>query len=282
MSRQARSRRNSSKSRRYKINWKRMSIFLVMVILLVFLCVRCVSGCDGRDKSDPAEQTKVKDNIADPSEIELRGDEPPTGDDRSIRGVPELKDVLTYDDGDLMVLVNKYHGVTRDYEPKDMVEVELSKATFEGIYIKKEAYDAFVEMFSDAADQGYNFAICSGYRTYDYQQELFENALATQSEEEAHMFSAYPGRSEHHTGLAIDLTSESMGWSLSQDFADYPEGKWLDEHCQDYGFILRYQKGKEDITGYQYEPWHFRYVGKEVAKEIMSKGITFEEYLGEA
>ena len=282
MSRQARSRRNSSKSRRYKINWKRMSIFLVMVILLVFLCVRCVSGCDGRDKSDPAEQTKVKDNIADPSEIELRGDEPPTGDDRSIRGVPELKDVLTYDDGDLMVLVNKYHGVTRDYEPKDMVEVELSKATFEGIYIKKEAYDAFVEMFSDAADQGYNFAICSGYRTYDYQQELFENALATQSEEEAHMFSAYPGRSEHHTGLAIDLTSESMGWSLSQDFADYPEGKWLDEHCQDYGFILRYQKGKEDITGYQYEPWHFRYVGKDAAKEIMSRGITLEEYLGEA
>jgi D-alanyl-D-alanine carboxypeptidase len=95
------------------------------------------------------------------------------------------------------------------------------------------------------------------------------------------MFSAYPGRSEHHTGLAIDITSESMDWALSQDFASYPEGQWLDEHCQDYGFILRYQKGKEDITGYQYEPWHFRYVGKEVAKEIMSRGITFEEYLGE-
>jgi D-alanyl-D-alanine carboxypeptidase len=179
------------------------------------------------------------------------------------------------------VLVNKYHGVTRDYEPKDMVTVEMSMAAWDDIQIKKEAYDAFVEMFNDAAAQGYSFCICSGYRSYEYQQELFENALATQSEEEAHMFSAYPGRSEHHTGLAIDITSESMDWALSQDFASYPEGQWLDEHCQDYGFILRYQKGKEDITGYQYEPWHFRYVGKEVAKDIMSRGITFEEYLGE-
>ncbi|MBQ6089621.1 MAG: M15 family metallopeptidase, partial [Firmicutes bacterium] len=128
----------------------------------------------------------------------------------------------------------------------------------------------------------YTLCVCSGYRTYEYQQELFLQNLESQGEEYTHMFSAYPGRSEHHTGLAIDITSPSMDWALSQDFAEYPEGQWLDEHCQDYGFILRYPKGKEDITGYGYEPWHFRYVGKEVAKEIMSKGITFEEYLGEA
>lgn len=274
------SRRMSSSGRKYRINWKRFAVFILLVVLVLFLLVKGITGCVNRDKPD--DGSVKKDNVADPSTIELKGDEPPTGEDKSIRGIPDLKDVLTYDDGDLLVLVNKYHGVTRDYEPKDMVEVDLSMAAWDGIQIKKEAYDAFVEMFNDAAAQGYSFCICSGYRSYEYQQELFENALATQSEEEAHMFSAYPGRSEHHTGLAIDITSESMGWSLSQDFADYPEGKWLDEHCQNYGFILRYQKGKEDITGYQYEPWHFRYVGKEVAKEIMSKGITFEEYLGEA
>lgn len=257
-----------------------MSIFLLLVILVIFLCVKCVSGCVSRDKADPAD--KVKDNIVDPSRIELRGDEPPVGDDRSIRGIPELKDVLTYDDSDLMVLVNKYHGVARDYKPENMVEVDLSMAAWDGIYIKREAYDAYTEMFNDAAEQGYTLCVCSGYRTYEYQQELFESNLADRGEEYTYMFSAYPGRSEHHTGLAIDITSPSMDWALSQEFADYPEGQWLDEHCQDYGFILRYPEGKEDITGYGYEPWHFRYVGKDAAKEIMSKGITFEEYLGEA
>ena len=264
---------------RYRINWKRFAVFILLVVLVLFLCIKGITGCVNRDKPD--DGSVKKDNVADPSTVELKGDEPPTGEDTSIRGIPELKDVLTYDDGDLLVLVNKYHGVTRDYEPKDMVEVDLSMAAWDGIMIKKEAYDAFTELFRDAEAQGFTLAVCSGYRSYEYQQELFENALATQSEEEAHMFSAYPGRSEHHTGLAIDITSESMDWALSQDFASYPEGQWLDEHCQDYGFILRYQKGKEDITGYQYEPWHFRYVGKEVAKDIMSRGITFEEYLGE-
>lgn len=274
------SRRRSSSGRKYRINWKRFGIFLLLVVLVLFLLVKGITGCVNRDKPD--DGSVKKDNVADPSTIELKGDEPPTGEDKSIRGIPDLKDVLTYDDGDLMVLVNKYHGVIRDYKPKDMVTVEMSMAAWDDIQIKKEAYDAFTKMFNDAASQGYSFCICSGYRSYEYQQELFENALATQSEAEAHMFSAYPGRSEHHTGLAIDITSESMDWALSQDFADYPEGRWLDEHCQDYGFILRYPEGKEDITGYQYEPWHFRYVGMEAAKEIMSRGITFEEYLGEA
>ena len=264
---------------RYRINWKRFAVFILLVVLVLFLCIKGITGCVNRDKPD--DGSVKKDNVADPSTVELKGDEPPTGEDTSIRGIPELKDVLTYDDGNLLVLVNKYHGVTRDYEPKDMVEVDLSMAAWDGIMIKKEAYDAFTELFRDAEAQGFTLAVCSGYRSYEYQQELFENALATQSEAEAHMFSAYPGRSEHHTGLAIDVTSPSMNWALSQDFASYPEGQWLDEHCQDYGFILRYQKGKEDITGYQYEPWHFRYVGKEVAKDIMSRGITLEEYLGE-
>ena len=91
--------------------------------------------------------------------------------------------------------------------------------------------------------------------------------------------SAYPGRSEHHTGLSIDITSKSMGWNLSQDFADYEDGKWLNTHCQDYGFIVRYPKNKTDVTGYAYEPWHFRYVGEEVAKYIMENNLTLEEYL---
>ena len=165
---------------RYRINWKRFAVFILLVVLVLFLCIKGITGCVNRDKPD--DGSVKKDNVADPSTVELKGDEPPTGEDTSIRGIPELKDVLTYDDGDLLVLVNKYHGVTRDYEPKDMVEVDLSMAAWDGIMIKKEAYDAFTELFRDAEAQGFTLAVCSGYRSYEYQQELFENAVSCRVE----------------------------------------------------------------------------------------------------
>ena len=161
-----------------------------------------------------------------------------------------------------------------------MVQLPAGMGTWDDLSLKKEAYDAYLEMYNDAKEKGFDLKVCSAFRSYDGQQQLFTNALNAYSEEYAHMYSAYPGRSEHHTGLAVDITSASMDWGLKQDFADYPDGQWLYEHCQDYGYILRYLKGKENITGYMYEPWHFRYVGKEAAKEIMEKGITLEEYLG--
>ena len=243
---------------------------------------------DGASDEEPADEetsaeetaSETKENMIDPADAPEDESAPPTGDDKSIRGVPELIDVLAYDDGDLMVLVNKYHGTVPDYEPIDMVPVDPALATWNDLEMKKEAYDAYLEMYEDAKEQGFDLKICSAYRSYETQKGLYNNALASYDPEFAHMYSSYPGRSEHHTGLAIDITSASMDWGLRQDFADFPDGQWLDEHCQDYGFILRYLKGAEDITGYMYEPWHFRYVGKEAAKEIMEKGITFEEYLG--
>ena len=234
---------------------------------------------DEQEYGDEPEEV-VKENLLDPSEVEPRGDEPPTGDDKSTRGIPDLTDVLEYDDGDLLVLVNKYHGVLPTYEPKGMVQLPSGMGTWDDLSLKKKAYKAYLKMYEAAKEEGFDLKVCSAYRSYDGQQQLFTSALANYSEEYAHMYSAYPGRSEHHTGLAVDITSASMDWGLRQDFADYPDGKWLYEHCQDYGFILRYPEGKEDITGYMYEPWHFRYVGKKVAKEIMKKGITLEEYLG--
>ena len=98
----------------------------------------------------------------------------------------------------------------------------------------------------------------------------------------ANITSAYPGRSEHQTGWAVDVTSASMGYDLLQSFIDYPEGLWINNHCSEYGFIIRYPKGKTYITGYDYEPWHLRYVGVEAAKEITASGLTLEEYLGMA
>ena len=264
-------------------------IAILLILMMTFAFIACGGGDKGpqqdgetQDETGDGSEEKagVGNNLIDPEDAPEDESAPPTGDDKSIQGIPDLIDVLAYDNGNLMVLVNKYHGTVPDYRPEDMVPVDPALATWDDLEMKSEAYDAYLEMYEDAKEQGFDLKICSAYRSYDTQKTLFNNALANYDESYAHMYSAYPGRSEHHTGLAIDITSASMEWSLRQDFADFPDGKWLDEHCQDYGFILRYLKGAEDITGYMYEPWHFRYVGKEAAKEIMEKGITFEEYLG--
>ena len=161
-----------------------------------------------------------------------------------------------------------------------MVAVDGSLSTNQGLYLKKNAYDAYLKMLSDAHDQGIKFLICSAYRSYDLQKSLYNNSLVQNGEKFTNTRSAYPGRSEHHTGLAIDITSQSMGYGLSQNFINYPEGLWLNNNCSKYGFIIRYPKGKTHITGYDYEPWHLRYVGSNAANEITAKGLTLEEYLG--
>lgn len=195
-------------------------------------------------------------------------------------GIPDALDTLKKDDGDLLVLVNKLHAVSKNYTPTDMVAIDGKYTTNQGLEMKSEAYDAYLEMRKAARKDEIKFKICSAYRTYSTQEYLFNNYLGSMGEELRNIRSAYPGRSEHHTGYAIDITSKSMGWTLSQTFADYPEGEWINEHCSEYGFIIRYPKGKTDITGYDYEPWHLRYVGVDIAQEITEKGITLEEYLG--
>ena len=137
-------------------------------------------------------------------------------------------------------------------------------------------------MLEDAQKEGHDFYICSAYRSIEKQKELYETSLKKNGKKYTEKMTAYPGTSEHHTGYAVDVTSKSMGWGLKQNFTDYADGQWITDHCSEYGFIIRYPEGKTDITGYSYEPWHLRYVGKTAAKEITEKGITLEEYLGEA
>ena len=191
-------------------------------------------------------------------------------------------DILDYDSGNLFVLVNKEHAVSDTYHPSGMVAVKDSIATWTGLELKKSAYEAYLEMLEDAQKEGHDFYICSAYRSIEKQKELYETSLKKNGKKYTEKMTAYPGTSEHHTGYAVDVTSKSMGWGLKQNFTDYADGQWITDHCSEYGFIIRYPEGKTDITGYSYEPWHLRYVGKTAAKEITEKGITLEEYLGEA
>ncbi len=168
---------------------------------------------------------------------------------------------LTYIDG--ILVANKSYSVPADYSPGL-------------IPIAQERFNALRE---SAAQDGLDLFICSGFRDYNLQQQLYEGYAAEEASKgkdgyaEADKYSARPGHSEHQTGLAMDINMASSA------FEGTPEAKWLAEHCWEFGFIIRYPADKVDITGYKYEPWHLRYVGGELAKELTEKGICLEEYL---
>ncbi len=182
-----------------------------------------------------------------------------------------------------LLLVNKEVGVlAEDYVPANLVvpNVAFSTNVAERKLMVKEAAEALEKMFAEASNAGITLHAQSGYRSYSTQAVIFDSYVGGFGMEEASTFSAKPGESEHQTGLAMDVTSESVDNQLVQEFGDTPEGQWVKQHAAEFGFIIRYLQGKENITGYMYEPWHIRYVGVEHAKYIAEHNLTLEEYLG--
>lgn len=181
-----------------------------------------------------------------------------------------------------MVLVNKEFSLPDGYAPGDLVRPNVlfsfGDQDIEKSYLRKEAADALEFMFTEGKKVGIDLFAVSGYRSFDRQVAVYNAEVAKFGEEKAIEAVAFPGSSEHQTGLAMDLSSKSANFELSEHFGETKEGKWIAENAHHFGFILRYPKGKEDITGYKYEPWHFRYVGKEAAKIIFEKQLTLEEF----
>lgn len=199
---------------------------------------------------------------------------------RTVDGIPTVTNPE-----ELYVIVNKQRALPSDYVPSDLTEPNVPfpfKDKVEKRLLREPAARALEALFSQAKQDGIELYAVSGYRSYKTQKSLYETYVRTQGEAHAAAFSAVPGKSEHQTGLAMDVSGLDQATRLEQTFADTPEGMWLAEKCAAFGFIIRYPKGKEDITGYAYEPWHLRYVGKEMAEEIMSRGITLEEYFQES
>ena len=178
-----------------------------------------------------------------------------------------------------LTLVNPTHPIPENYT------TELTTLS-NGNQVDSRIYSHLQEMFDDARAEGLYPEVTSGYRSIELQQQLYDNEIATytaqgydyeEAEEIAKHWVTLPGTSEHHTGLAVDISAVEDSGQSSEEM--YP---WFMENCYKYGFILRYPEDKTDITGINYEPWHYRYVGKEVAKEIHEQGICFEEYLENA
>jgi D-alanyl-D-alanine carboxypeptidase len=179
------------------------------------------------------------------------------------------------------VLVNKRNKLPNNYQPSDLIYPDIP-FTFaqkaEKRQMRAEAGAAIEKLFAGAKQQGVHLLGVSAYRSYASQTALFNYYVEKDGYEAARTYSAVPGTSEHETGLAIDVTGGDGTCAAEDCFEGTKEASWLQDHAAEYGFIIRYPKGKDSITGYQYEPWHLRYVGKVIAKEIMSRGITLEEY----
>ncbi len=173
-----------------------------------------------------------------------------------------------------LMLVNKFNYLDENYAPDDIVKVSMQFAYGDN-EIKKEVYEKFRSMYNDAKKEGLYLIITSSYRDYNFQKELWDSYANQKGDEWADSVSARAGYSEHQTGYTLDIVTYNANMS---SFEKTDEFKWLQDNAYKYGFILRYPKDKEDITGYSYESWHYRYVGKDVATKIKKLGITFDEY----
>ena len=176
----------------------------------------------------------------------------------------------------LAFLVNRQHSISQHYVP------ETRKVHGPGMSqtMRDDAATALEEMFAAAKDDGINLAIVSGYRSYSKQASIYSRKKGTVGEKEADRISARPGTSEHQLGLAMDIARKGSS-QLNTGFGKTKEGQWVNENAHRFGFIIRYLEGYEEVTGYMYEPWHVRYVGKEHALRLYESGLPMECYMSD-
>lgn len=173
------------------------------------------------------------------------------------------------------IIANKHYALGSDYVPENLVQLSNKYGTGKNNQMVQVAKDAFESLCKAAEDQGYTIRGISGYRSYEYQEELYNNYVLQDGKDEADTYSSRAGHSDHQTGLAIDVSDGDTPYT---SFGETDESRWMQDNAYLYGFILRFPEGKENITGYQYESWHYRYVGVDIATYIHENNITFEEY----
>lgn len=242
-----------------------------------------LAGCGGAPEAskETTEQGVSAEEATDETASAEEGSSKKASEDTSSAGKKDAEESRL----DLLVLVNKQNALPAGWED-DLVLEGATNSKGEYIEVDKIAFDAFAELQEDLEEsEGITIELNSGYRSVEEQQSIWDEFMAEYGEEYVLEFVAEPGHSEHHTGLALDalLVEDGEPIVTNEDiFAREDTWEIIHSYLPKYGFILRYLDGQEDITGYTYEPWHIRYVGPEAAQEIMSKGITLEEYLGEA
>ena len=182
--------------------------------------------------------------------------------------------------GGNLFLVNREYSIDQTYVPRDLVRPQVL-CLYDTVTLRKEAAQALEQLFRAAKDEAdYDLIAVSGYRSFGKQRDIHQNKINSVGRKAALRVSAPPGCSEHQLGLAVDIGRKKAP-GLNESFGSSPEGKWVAENCHRIGFIIRYKAEWEEITGYAYEPWHIRYVGKEHAKVIYQLDIPFETYIAQ-
>jgi D-alanyl-D-alanine carboxypeptidase len=266
--------------RKIKIN-KKTTIIVIVLLIVIGLAVT-VFAISNKPDSTEANTTDTSiesdsagqgQDVADttPAEPEEEPVDKPATPTPPPTDVPKWPIQLTTSQASsITVIVNKKHKLPSTYVP--------SLTNVSGGQLRTEAAAALNNLLAAAKSSGLNnMKYVSGYRSYNTQQTLYNNYVARDGQAAADTYSARPGHSEHQTGLAVDV-GNGGGCDLEICFADTAEGKWVANNAYKYGFVVRYPKGKESITGYQYEPWHLRYLGVAEATAVFNSGKTLEEY----
>lgn len=298
--------------RKIRIKWKNLFILLVFSFLLIFgiteivVCIVKVASSPKTEEKSKKKETKKKEvkYISEDEEklktlnyvnkkidyfnpdyldryIKYKEKNSDLNDKQIVKNVNMNLDKEHYKDtksaknlNTTNILVNKYYSLDKNYEPDNLEEIS-NRYALEGMEMVKEAADAFENMSKDAQKENLKIIAMSTYRSYNYQIKVYNQYVKADGQEKADTYSGRPGYSEHQTGLAVDVYNGKTNYTK---FEETDEFEWMDEHAHEYGFILRFPKGKEEETGYTYESWHYRYVGPTVAKYIKKHNISFEEY----
>ena len=204
----------------------------------------------------------------------------PSGENAEAQPAPEVTPLPSHltDPDSIYVFVDKTHPVPEDFIPSGLISPYFN-STGEIIQLKQEPAEHLKAMIAAAANENVRLVVFSGYIPYQTQSEYYEDRVALLGETEAGKIIEKPGYSEHQCGIAVDFSLDSSA-ATSVSFADSDAGKWLYQHAHEYGFILRYPKGKEDLTGYSFMPWHYRYIGEQYAKMMydISPDLSLEEF----
>jgi D-alanyl-D-alanine carboxypeptidase len=187
----------------------------------------------------------------------------------------------TTEPSSLWVIVNKQNPLPKTYSPADLTDVKSLEVTNpDEAKLRPDANKALTELVKTAGKEKLTYVMVSGYRSYNLQEIIYAGNVSKDGQKKADATSARPGYSEHQTGLAVDLGRTDNKCKLQVCFGDTKEGKWLADNAHKFGFIIRYQPDEQNIVGYSYEPWHIRYITKELSEELFKKDLTMEEFFG--
>ena len=275
-----------------RVGWTRCATYLgevwkLGVFALATLALTLVAACADGGESDGPSLTVVTSTStpgddgqqSTPTSADDPATSPATTEPPTATSTPGDDGAIVVACGDLLAPLDKQHRLEEDCVPANLVAVPDYLASVGGMSVTADTFAALEQMLSDASAEGHTLLVLSSYRSYDRQIQAFNNNVAQFGEEEARRVSALPGHSEHQLGTTVDLTSAAVGYTLDKALGGTPEGVWLAEHSWEHGFIISYPQGMEAVTGYDYEPWHLRYVGVDVAADVRASGLTLHEYL---